>query len=292
MISQRIRPAPRDIGGFTVSRLLPSEQQRAIGPFVFFDQMGPAQFEPGAGIDVRPHPHIGLATLTFLYEGEIEHRDSLGTFQTIRPDEVNWMVAGAGITHSERTSGKLRQGSHPLSGIQTWIALPDEHEETAPRFEHFGSEDLPVHEANGVRIRIVVGTAFGKQAPAKTYSEMFFADALIDPNTSLTLPDAHLERGIFIGRGSLRIDDDIYTEGDLLVAQPHSEINIHSESDGTRLALFGGQPVGPRRLWWNFVASSMDKIEAAKQAWQEQDWANGRFQLPPDDADEFIPLPD
>jgi redox-sensitive bicupin YhaK (pirin superfamily) len=293
LISERIPPAIRDIGGFNVSRLLPSKQQRAIGPFVFFDRMGPAQFAPGLGIDVRPHPHIGLATLTFLYEGEIEHRDSLGTVQLIHPDEVNWMVAGYGITHSERTNPKTRAKAHPLSGIQTWIALPDEHEETEPRFEHFGVSELPTTETDGARLRLVVGSAFGLRAPARTYSDMFFADALLEPNASLRLGAEHQDRGIFVGEGSIQIGGDVYNEGELLVAQPQAIVEIVGGANGARLALLGGKPMSsPRRLWWNFVASSQEKIDAAKQSWQQADWSGGRFQLPPDDNDEFIPLPD
>jgi len=291
LISKRIPPATRDIGGFTVSRLLPCKQQRAIGPFVFFDQMGPTQFAAGQGIDVRPHPHIGLATLTFLYAGEIEHRDSLGTYQLICPDEVNWMVAGRGITHSERTNPQTRANAHPLSGIQTWIALPDEHEETEPRFEHFGVAELPVNEVDGVQLRVVVGNAFGMQAPARTYSDMFFVDASMQANASVTLNAEHQERGIFVGQGTISIEGTVYSEGELLVATPQLAVEITSGAQGARLALLGGEPVGPRRLWWNFVASSKDKIDAASQSWQEADWVNGRFKLPPDDNDEYIPLP-
>ncbi len=292
-VRARIEPNLRDIGGFSVSRLLPSRQQRMIGPFAFFDQMGPAQIAAGEGIDVRPHPHIGLATLTYLYEGEIEHRDSLGSHQLIRPDEVNWMVAGRGITHSERTREAVRQQSHPLSGIQTWVALPDEHEETEPLFEHFGSADLPLVQGDGTRARVIVGSAFGAQAPATTYSGIFFVDASIDAGCSLVLDTEHRDRGAFIAQGSLSIAGETYSPGELIVFEPDVPVELSAPTSNTRIALLGGEPFdAPRHLWWNFVASSKDKIESAKQSWREADWENGRFQLPPDDRDEFIPLPD
>lgn len=289
----RIAPNFRDIGGFSVSRLLPSSKRRMVGPFAFFDQMGPAQIAAGEGIDVRPHPHIGLATLTFLYEGEIEHRDSLGSHQIIRPDEVNWMVAGRGITHSERTRSAVRQSSHPLSGIQTWVALPDEHEETEPLFEHFASGELPFIEGNGARIRVVVGRAFGARAPATTFSDMFFADASIDAGGSLLLDNEHQDRGAFVSQGVLNIAGETYSAGELIVFEPGVPIELNALTTDVRIALLGGRPFEtPRHLWWNFVASSKEKIESAKQSWREADWQNGRFQLPPDDCDEFIPLPE
>ena len=288
-----IVPRARDLGGFEVRRALPSPQRQMVGPFIFFDQAGPADFVTGQGVDVRPHPHIGLATVTYLYEGEFQHRDSLGTDQMIYPGEVNWMIAGKGVTHSERTSEGTRRGDHRLFGIQTWVALPETHEEIDARFEHHSKEALPFLESEGKQVRLIIGNAYGDRAPTKTFSEMFYADAVLAPGALLPLPDDHEDRGIYVVSGSVVISGDAFESGQMMVFRPGDAITVKAASAGARLILLGGETLsGPRYIWWNFVASSKEKIEAAKQAWAEGDWEAGRFRLPPGDTQEFIPLPD
>ncbi len=288
-----IVPRARDLGGFEVRRVLPSSKRQMVGPFIFFDQMGPACFAPGKGIDVRAHPHIGLATVTYLYSGELQHRDSLGTNQMIYPGAVNWMIAGRGITHSERTSAPTRQAAHDIFGIQTWVALPRSAEETDPGFEHCSAESLPTIEAEGAESRLILGSAYGQRAPVKTFSEMFYVDLKLAPGASLPLPDEHEERGVYIVEGSCSLAGTAYEPGQMLVFRSGAPVTMTAGEAGARLMLLGGETMdGPRFIWWNFVASSQDKLEAAKEAWRAGDWAHGRFQLPPDDKDEFIPLPD
>ncbi|MFY0615167.1 MAG: pirin family protein [Hyphomicrobiaceae bacterium] len=285
-------PRARDIGGFEVRRALPSPQRQMVGPFIFFDQAGPADFVTGKGIDVRPHPHIGLATVTYLYNGEFQHRDSLGTNQMIYPGEVNWMIAGNGVTHSERTSEETRRGAHHLFGIQTWVALPDSHEEIDAGFEHHGKDALPFLEGEGKQVRLIIGNAYGERAPTKTFSDMFYADALLEPGALLPLPDDHEDRGIYVVSGSIEISGDAFQSGQMMIFRPGDQITLKSGETGARLILLGGETLsGPRYIWWNFVASSREKIDAAKLAWAEGDWEAGRFQLPPGDTQEFIPLP-
>ncbi len=292
-IETQIVPRARDIGGFEVKRALPSAKRQMVGPFIFFDQMGPAEFITGKGIDVRPHPHIGLATVTYLFDGEFQHRDSLGTNQMIYPGEVNWMIAGNGITHSERTSEETRTGANRLFGIQTWVALPDNHEETAAAFEHHGQDALPFLEGDGKRVRLIIGDAWGERAPTRTFTEMFYADAALAAGTLLPLPDNHEDRGVYVLEGSIEIAGDRFDPGQMMVFRPGDAITLKAGPHGARLMVLGGATLGgPRYIWWNFVASSREKIEAAKQAWADGDWEHGRFQLPPDDADEFIPLPE
>ncbi len=287
-----IVPRARDIGGFEVRRALPSPKRQMVGPFIFFDQAGPADFVTGKGIDVRPHPHIGLATVTYLYKGEFQHRDSLGTNQMIYPGEVNWMIAGNGVTHSERTSHETRQNPHHLFGIQTWVALPESHEEMNAGFEHHGKDALPYLESEGKKVRLIIGNAYGERAPTKTFSEMFYADAVLDPGALLPLPDNHEDRGIYVVEGSVEISGDTFEAGQMMIFRPGDPITVKAGAGGTRLILLGGETLsGPRYIWWNFVASSREKIEQAKLAWGEGDWEAGRFQLPPGDTDEFIPLP-
>ncbi len=291
-IETMIIPRARDLGGFEVRRALPSAKRKMVGPFVFFDQMGPVEFITDQGIDVRPHPHIGLATVTYLYQGEFQHRDSLGTNQMIYPGEVNWMIAGNGVTHSERTSAQTRKGKSSLFGIQTWVALPEEAEETDAGFEHHGQAALPFLEGEGKQVRLIIGNAWGERAPTKTFTEMFYADAVLQAGASLPLPDNHEDRGLYITQGSIEIAGTSYDAGQMMVFRPGDAMTIKAGPAGARLMLLGGETLnGPRYIWWNFVASSRDKIEAAKEAWAAGDWKHGRFQLPPDDADEFTPLP-
>ena len=287
-----IVPRARDIGGFEVRRALPSAKRQMVGPFIFFDQMGPAEFLTDQGIDVRPHPHIGLATVTYLYKGEFQHRDSLGTNQMIYPGEVNWMIAGNGVTHSERTSAQTRKGPSKLFGIQTWVALPESHEETDAAFEHHGEEALPFLQGEGKQVRLIIGNAYGERAPTKTFTEMFYADAVLEAGASLPMPDNHEDRGIYVTQGSIEVAGDNFEAGQMMVFRPGDAITVKAGPAGARLILLGGETQGgPRRIWWNFVASSQEKIDAAKEAWANGDWEHGRFQLPPDDNAEFIPLP-
>ena len=285
-------PRARDIGGFEVRRALPSTRRKMVGPFVFFDQMGPAEFLTGQGIDVRPHPHIGLATVTYLYHGEFQHRDSLGTNQMIYPGEVNWMIAGNGVTHSERTSEATRRGESKLFGIQTWVALPEEYEEMNAEFEHQAKDALPFFDGEGKQVRLILGNAWGERAPVKTLSEMFYADVMLQQGASIPLPDNHEDRGIYVTEGSNDVAGDIFEAGRMMIFRPGDRISAKAGERGARLMMLGGETLkGPRHIWWNFVASSKEKIEAAKVAWAEGDWVNGRFQLPPDDRDEHISLP-
>ena len=287
-----IIPRARDLGGFEVRRALPAPRRQMVGPFIFFDQAGPAEFLTGKGIDVRPHPHIGLGTVTYLYKGEFEHRDSLGTHQMIYPGEVNWMVAGNGVTHSERTSAATRAAPSSLFGIQTWIALPEDHEDDAPMFEHHGKEALPVLEGEGKQVRLILGTAWGEKAPATLYSETFYADVILEAGAKLPLPEDHEDRGLYVTEGSVEIAGERFDAGRMMVFRPGDAITVTAGAQGARLMALGGETLnGPRHIWWNFVASSKERIEEAKQAWAKGDWEDGRFKLPPGDTDEFIPLP-
>ncbi len=292
-IETMIVPRTRDLGGFEVRRALPAPKRQMVGPFVFFDQAGPAEFITGKGIDVRPHPHIGLATVTYLYDGEFHHRDSLGTDQMIYPGAVNWMIAGNGVTHSERTSAETRKGPSKLFGIQTWVALPDAKEEVDAAFEHHAKEALPLLEGEGKALRLILGRAYGERAPVTTFSDMFYIDAQLEPGSALPLPDDHEDRGLYVVSGSIEIAGDSFDAGRMMVFRPSDPITVKAGPVGARLMLLGGETLnGPRYIWWNFVASSKEKIEAAKHAWAEGDWDHGRFKLPPGDTSEFIPLPD
>jgi redox-sensitive bicupin YhaK (pirin superfamily) len=281
-----IVPRARDIGGFEVRRALPSASRQMVGPFIFFDQMGPAEFLLGQGMDVRPHPHIGLATVTYLIDGEIIHRDSLGTLQAIRPGEVNWMTAGRGIAHSERTAPEARKGGAKLFGIQTWIALPKHAEETAPAFAHHEIGDLPMVEDHGTTVRLVLGSLYGRTSPVRTFTEMFYADATLAAGARLPLDPSHEERAIYVVGGEIEVAGDRFGEAQLLVFRPGDRITIAAVTPA-RLILLGGQPMdGPRHIWWNFVSSSKERIDQAKA-----DWQSGRFTPVPDET-EFIPLPE
>ena len=285
-----IVPRARDIGGFEVRRALPAPQRQMVGPFIFFDQMGPAEFLTGQGIDVRPHPHIGLATVTYLYRGEFQHRDSLGSNQIIHPGAVNWMVAGRGVTHSERTSEETRRGPHGLFGVQTWVALPKDAEDNAPSFEHHGREALPTAEAEGAQLRLILGTAYGMRAPARLFSDTFYVDAVLAPAARLALPEDHEDRGVYVIDGVIEIAGENFAAGRMMVFRPGDKIALTAGPQGARLLLLGGATLeGPRYIWWNFVASSQEKIDAAKEDWRRADRV--RFDLPPDDRAEFIPAP-
>jgi redox-sensitive bicupin YhaK (pirin superfamily) len=264
-----------------------------VGPFIFFDQAGPAEFIKGTGVDVRPHPHIGLGTVTYLYKGEFQHRDSLGTNQIIHPGAVNWMVAGRGVTHSERTSEATRKAPHSLYGIQTWVALPDSAEDDDPSFEHHGQDTLPDIENQGVAMRLILGSAYGETAPARTFSEMFYADVVMQPGALLPMPDDHEDRGLYVSEGAVTIAGQDFEAGRMMVFRPGDRITVQAGGKGARLMILGGETLnGPRYIWWNFVASSVERIDQAKADWRAGKWEDGRFALPPDDKNEFIPLPD
>ncbi len=287
-----IVPRARDLGGFEVRRALPSAQRQMVGPFIFFDQMGPAEFLTGQGIDVRPHPHIGLATVTYLLKGRLHHRDSLGTDQWIEPGAVNLMFAGHGITHSERTDGPLRDRPHAMFGLQTWLALPKKNEDDPAAFIHAPSTQLPELEGEGKEVRLILGTAWGETVPVQTPSEVFYADATLAPDAAIPLPDDHEDRGIYVLSGEVSVGGQTFPEGQMLVFRPGDRISVRAGGQGARIMLLGGATMdGPRHIWWNFVASSKERIDAAKEAWRAGDWAHGRFRLPPGDDAEFIPAP-
>ena len=291
-IDTLIIPRARDLGGFEVRRALPAPKRQMVGPFIFFDQMGPAEFLPSRGMDVRPHPHIGLATISYLYRGRMHHRDSLGTDQWIEPGAVNWMVAGHGITHSERTDDATQKDPMPFFGIQTWVALPKDHEDRAAEFVHAAPDELPMFEAEGKSVRLILGSAYGETAPVETASEMFYADAVLQAGAGIPLPDNHEDRGVYVVEGSVTVAGDTFEAGQMMVFRPGDNVSLHAGPQGARLMLLGGATLeGPRHIWWNFVASSKERIEEAKEAWRREDWADGRFQLPPGDDQEFIPLP-
>ncbi len=287
MIEHVIIPRAHDVGGFEVRRALPAREKQMIGPFIFFDQMGPGEFLTGKGLDVRPHPHIGLSTVTYLFEGEVMHRDSLGSEQPIRPGALNWMVAGQGITHSERTASGLRAHSNRLFGIQSWAALPAALEETAPAFAHHPAEALPIIEDGGARLRLVAGEGWGQRAPVETHWPLFYADLELAPGASCPLPDAHEERGAYVVQGSVDVAGQVFEAGRMLVFRAGDRISLRAEGKGARLLLLGGAVMdGPRHIFWNFVSSRRDRIEQAKA-----DWAAQRFARVPGDDQEFIPLP-
>jgi len=280
-----IVPRPRDLGGFAIRRALPSPERRSDGPFVFFDQMGPAEPLPRAGIDVRPHPHIGLATVTYLFDGSIVHRDSLGNLQSIEPGAVNWMIAGRGIVHSERSDGELRKAQQKLHGIQVWVARPKQKEETDPDLTHYAAAALPVIEGEGKTVRVIAGSWFGKRSPVNTYSPLFYADATLHPGAWLPLDNAYDERAIYLVEGAVEIAGRVFEPGGLLVFSAGGTIVVKAAMTARLLLLGGEPPDGPRYLWWNFVSSSRERIEQAKA-----DWQAGRFATVPGDP-EFTPLP-
>jgi len=287
-IAAIVVPRQADLGdGFIVRRVLPSAAWRSVGPFVFVDHMA-AELRAGRGLDVRPHPHIGLATVTYLFEGEILHRDSLGSVQPIRPGEVNWMTAGRGIVHSERTPPALRAIDKKLTGIQVWVALPREHEEDAPAFAHHGADELPLRQDAGVSVRLIVGAADDKRSPVRVHSEMLYADVELDAGARYALPTDVAERAVYVVSGSVRASEEaeVFDAGRLLVFRTGARIAVSAERPA-RLMLFGGAPLdAPRHLWWNFVSSSRERIEQA-----QADWKDGRFPPVPGET-ELISLPD
>jgi redox-sensitive bicupin YhaK (pirin superfamily) len=278
------------VDDFKVRRVLPSAKRRMVGPFIFLDQMGPEVLRVNHGLDVAPHPHIGLATVTYLFEGELMHRDSLGSVQPIRAGEVNWMMAGSGIAHSERTPPHLRLSGSALFGIQSWVALPKRYEESNPTFNHHGTNELPIVEGDGKRMRLIAGSLYGAHSPVQTLSKMFYADIMLAEGARLPIPNEHEDRAAYIVAGSVELlpRDGTYSAGQLLVFKPGAEITLRAhESSPARMMILGGEPMdGPRHIWWNFVSSSKERIEQAKE-----DWRLGRFAAVPEET-EFIPLPD
>ncbi|MEM9488432.1 MAG: pirin family protein [Myxococcota bacterium] len=281
----------RDLGsGMKVSRVLPYVKRRAVGPFIFIDRMGPNEFGPGQAMDVRPHPHIGLATMTYMFEGAGVHRDSLGVVQEIHPGDINWMTAGRGIVHSERSRPQDRSGGVRMDGLQNWIALPREHEETEPNFIHHPRDTLPFVEMGRAKLHVAVGQVYGAQSPVKTFSEMFYVEARMARGTELPMPDNYEERAIYVVKGSLQVRGQSavpsVTPGALAVLRAGASVVVEAEQDA-HFVLLGGEPLdGPRHLWWNFVHSSPERIEQAKR-----DWVEGRFPQVPGET-EFIPLPE
>ncbi|MFN4059998.1 MAG: pirin family protein [Paracoccus hibiscisoli] len=291
-IETLIIPRARDLGGFEVRRALPAPKRQMVGPFIFFDQMGPAEFLTDQGIDVRPHPHIGLGTVTYLYRGSFQHQDSTGADQIITPGALNWMVAGRGVTHSERSPEAVRAGPSSLLGIQTWIALPETHEDIAPSFEHHAATALPEIRDQGIEARLILGRAYGEVAPATMHSDTFYLDVTLAPRARFPLPVDHEDRGLYITEGSVSIAGQEFQAGQMMVFRPGDAITVAAGDRGARLMALGGATLnGPRHIWWNFVASSRERIEVAKQEWREARWGQGRFDLPPGDRDEHIPLP-
>ena len=292
MIEMVIDARRKDLGGFEVGRILPYHARRMVGPFIFLDHMGPADFAPGDdGVNVRPHPHIGLSTLTYMFEGEILHRDNLGFTQPIRPGEVNWMTAGSGIVQSERTDPARKLTGAPMHGMQAWIALPTEDEEIDPSFDHHEGDDLPNYEQGGLYARLVAGEAYGAKAAVKTRSPLFYVHWEMDADIRTAPPPGRgsggmSERALYVARGEIEVGDRTFHEGQLIVLEPDAEAIVHSIRPSTVMAL-GGEPVGERLIWWNFVSSSQARMDQAKA-----DWKAGRMKLPDGDSEEFIPLPE
>lgn len=286
-IELMVIPNARDIGGFEVRRALPTARRRLVGPFIFFDRMGPAILRAGEALDVRPHPHIGLSTVTYLFDGKIRHRDSLGTEMVIEPGDINLMTAGRGIVHSERSPEELRGNPLSISGLQTWLALPDASEEMAPAFENTPRGDLPVFSDRGAAGRVVIGEFHGMRSPVRAFSETLYADIRLDAGASVEIPADAEERAIYVLDGEVTIAGDTFPSDRLLVFRPGDNITVSSER-GAHFMLFGGASLGSKRyIWWNFVSSSKERIEQAKE-----EWRSGRFDIVPGDEEEFIPLPE
>lgn len=279
-----LQPREADLGGFSVRRLLPTAQRRMVGPWVFFDHMGPARFAAGDGVNVRPHPHIGLATVTYLFEGEILHRDSLGSVQAIRPGDINLMVAGRGIVHSERERPEVSGTQHTLEGLQLWLALPQEQEEVEPSFHHYSADSIPSLHVGEVPVRIMMGTAYGLTSPVKQHSDTLYVEARLKAGQSLELPDAQ-ERAIYVADGALQAQDTVLPEHSMAVLANRPGIVV-TATEASRIAIIGGVPPGRRFIDWNFVSSRRERIAQARD-----DWRQGRFPKVPGDEDEFIPLP-
>jgi redox-sensitive bicupin YhaK (pirin superfamily) len=287
LVIQTIEPTTHDLGGFKVHRTLPSRPRTMVGPFIFFDQMGPAHLEVGTGIDVRPHPHINLATVTYLYAGAIDHRDSIGTFATIEPGAVNLMTAGRGIVHSERSPAAEREKGPELSGIQTWIALPEAMEESDPAFEHVAAADLPILEGHGATARVIMGDLWGLSAPTTTYAQTIYADIGLAPGGSIPIDPSADERALYVAMGEASLDGMPLLPMTIYVLRPDIHATLRSDR-GARVMLCGGEAfTTPRHVWWNFVSSSRDRINQAKE-----DWKAGNFPKVPGDDKEFIPIPE
>jgi redox-sensitive bicupin YhaK (pirin superfamily) len=280
-------PRSVDLGDFEVRRALPHSARRTVGPFVFFDHFGPAVFRSGAGLDVRPHPHIGLSTLTYLYDGEVTHRDSLGVMAAIRPGEVNWMTAGRGIVHSERTAPERRHGGEPLHGLQFWVGMPAEDEEIDPSFMHLDADEFPHVHGEGKDVRVLAGSFLGARSKMRTLSETLFADVSLEGGARLPLDPSYEERAAYVVSGEIDVQGDRFGAGRLLVFRPGDRITLAAIAP-SRIAVVGGAPLdGPRYVWWNFVSSRRERIEQARREWQQ-----GRFNKIPGDEIEFIPLPE
>jgi redox-sensitive bicupin YhaK (pirin superfamily) len=282
-----IVPRVRDLGGFSVRRALPHGKRQMVGPFIFFDQMGPVQFMAGQGIDVRPHPHIGLATVTYLFGGRVMHRDSEGNALEIEPGAMNLMTAGRGIAHSERTPATARAGGQEMFGIQSWIALPQQHEEMAPSFQHFDAASLPTVEDGGLRARIIAGSAFGQKSPVGMVSEWLYAEVLLEAGASAPLDADYEERAIYVAEGEVDIAGDKFEAPRLLIFRPGDRITVKATRPARLMFLGGAALEGPRYIWWNFVSSRRERIEQAKE-----EWKTGSFAPVPGDETEFIPLPE
>jgi len=285
MATKLIEGRIRDLGGFSLRRVLPAPDHRAVGPFVFFDHFGPETLGPGQNLDVRPHPHIGLATVTYLLQGSIDHRDSLGFHQTITPGAINWMTAGKGIVHSERTPTELRNREKRMHGIQLWVALPEENEEDEPAFSHYSQDSIPAVKREGVTLRVLVGSAFGVESPVKIHSPMFYVDASLEPGAMLQVEKAYSERALFLLTGRLSVGEQALAEPRMLAFEKDDELVITTHA-GARFVLLGGEPLGPRTLFWNFVSSNPDRIAQAKR-----DWIEHRFPLIPGDEEEYAEMP-
>lgn len=284
-VSLYIKATERDLGDFVIKRYLPHDLQRKVGPFVFFDHIGPADFGPGQGVDIRPHPHICLATITYLFTGSLLHRDSLGYVQEILPGEVNWMTAGRGIVHSERTGAAARASGQSLHGLQVWVALPEEFEEVEPEFFHYEREEIPQWQYENSTMRLIAGTAYGETSPVKTYSRLFYLDVEIPRSGGIQLPNDYSERGMYLISGTLHYNDAPIEAGTMVIFNEDAAVEIQASRD-SHLVMFGGDPLMERYMEWNFVASTRKRIEQARD-----DWINGRFQAIPDDAQESIPFP-
>ncbi|MBC7767237.1 MAG: pirin family protein [Phycisphaerales bacterium] len=287
MIELVITQRRKDLGGFEVGRVLPYAPRRMVGPFIFFDHMGPAEFAPGIprSVDVRPHPHIGLSTVTYLFDGEIMHRDSVGSEQPIRPGELNWMTAGRGITHSERFEKARREGG-PMNGIQAWVALPERDEETDPSFSHYGAEELPAFQDGGAWGRLIAGKSMGLASPVRTYSPMFYVHWVLQPGAAASVAADYPERALYVAQGVIEVEGQSFQEGQMIVLAAGDAVTFRAETPAVVMAL-GGEPLGKRFIEWNFVSSSQERIEQAKE-----DWRAGRMKLPNLDNDEWIPLPE
>lgn len=282
----RIDARPRMIAGFAVRRVLPSIARRLVGPFIFFDHMGPAQLTAGTGLDVLPHPHIGLATLTYLFEGELDHRDSLGSTQRIRPGDVNWMVAGRGVAHSERSPAASRIAGPRVHGIQSWVALPAEHEDAAGSFEHHPSATIPTVRDGGAVLEIIAGSAYGQRSPVSVLSPTLYVHARLDAGARIAIDDAHEERAVYVVDGAIQEGARAYGAGTMVVLRPDADVTIKAEEPARVMIVGGAKLAGKRHVWWNFVSSSSERIERAKA-----DWREGRFAKIPGDEVDFVPLP-